>query len=120
MTIPENPNPYYTQPPMPAYRRDSSLAVASLICGIASWIFVPFLGALAAVITGHLAQKEIRESHGMLSGEGMALAGLILGYVQIGLTLLAIICILTFAFSLVSGATSHLIGPSTFLIQSLI
>lgn len=120
MTIPENSNPTYTPPSMPVYRRDSSLAIASLICGIAGWLFVPFLGAIAAIITGHLAKKEIRESNGMLDGDGMAIAGLVLGYTQIGLILLAVVCIMTFAFSMVSGGVSHLVGPSASLLKFMI
>jgi hypothetical protein len=120
MTIPENPSSFNTQPVMPVYRRDSSLAIASMICGLAAWVFVPFFGALAAIITGHLAKKEIRESNGFLTGDGMAKAGLILGYVQIGAIALAITCILAFAFSLFGIHTSSLTGPSASIILNLI
>lgn len=79
--------------------KESSLAIASLITGILSWFLVPIFGALAAVITGHLAFNEIRESQGMLTGKGMATAGLILGYIQLGfivLVLIALIVVLAF------------------------
>lgn len=68
--------------------KDSALAIISLIAGIASWIFIPLIGAITAVVTGHLAIKEIRESAGMIKGYGMAIAGLILGYVHLVFTLL--------------------------------
>ncbi len=74
--------------------KDSNLAIASLITGILGWILVPVLGSLAAIVTGHLANKEINESNGMLSGKGMATAGLILGYIQIGFIVLALIAII--------------------------
>lgn len=74
--------------------KDSNLAIASLITGILGWILVPVLGSLAAIVTGHLANKEINESNGMLSGKGMATAGLILGYVQIGFIVLALITVI--------------------------
>jgi hypothetical protein len=32
------------------------------------------------VITGHMAQSEIKKSGGMITGKGMATAGLIMGY----------------------------------------
>jgi hypothetical protein len=86
---------------MPLYKRDSGLAITSLVCGLVGWTFVPFIGAIAAIITGHLAKKEIRDSRGTLNGNGMALAGLILGYVQIGLILLSIICFIIFFTALV-------------------
>ncbi len=75
--------------PAPSLKRESSLAIVSLIAGIVGWTIVPFIGSIVAVITGHLAKKEIRESGGTMSGDGMALAGLILGYTMIGVALLA-------------------------------
>lgn len=116
MTIPENIQPTGL-PPAPVYKQDSSLAIASLICGLVGWTFIPVLGAIAAVILGHLAKKEIRESNGQFSGEGMALAGLILGYIQIGLVILAVICILAFAFAVAAGITSSVSGYSTYLMS---
>jgi hypothetical protein len=74
--------------------KDSNLAIASLITGILGWILIPIFGSLAAIITGHLANKEIDESNGLLSGRGMATAGLILGYVQLGFFFLALIMII--------------------------
>jgi hypothetical protein len=71
------------------YREETSpLAVISLITGIGSYFFLPFFGGIAAIITGLMAKKQIRESGGKLSGLGMANAGQILGWVQIGLILL--------------------------------
>jgi hypothetical protein len=74
-------------PPLPPVPTTSTLAIISLISGIVSWFLIPFIAAVAAVITGHMAKNEIRKSNGMLSGNGMATAGLVLGYVQLGLGL---------------------------------
>ena len=41
-----------------------------------------FLGSIAAIITGHMAKSEIKKSAGMVTGNGMATAGLILGYID--------------------------------------
>ena len=71
--------------PLPPAPTTSTLAIVSLISGIVSWFLIPFIAAIAAVITGHMAKNEIRKSNGMLSGNGMATAGLVLGYVQLGL-----------------------------------
>jgi hypothetical protein len=67
-----------------------------LIGGIAGWSIFPFLGSIVAIITGHLAQSEIKKSNGMVTGKGMALAGLILGYLSIafGICLLCVFVIL--------------------------
>ena len=40
---------------------NSTLAIVSLVSGILGWSLVPFLGAIVAVITGHMAKKEIRD-----------------------------------------------------------
>jgi hypothetical protein len=112
MTVPENSESVQI-PPM--YKRDSSLAVSSLVCGLLGWTFIPFFGALAAVITGHLAKKEIRENKGSLTGDGMAVAGLVLGYTQLGLIALAIICIVAFAIAVAAGASSGFNSMYSFL-----
>lgn len=73
------------------YPRTSSLAVVSLIFGILAYVFLPGLGALIAVVCGHSARSEIRRAPpGSIDGDGMALAGLILGWIQIGMVLVAI------------------------------
>ncbi len=73
-----------------AVPEQSGLAVVSLIAGIASYAGFTIFAAVAAVITGHMARKEIRESGGRKSGGGMALAGLILGYSHFALLCLGI------------------------------
>jgi hypothetical protein len=115
MTIVDNPTPANIPPYTPVYRHDSSLAIASLICGIATWFMIPVIGAIAAVITGHLAKKEIRESGGTLTGDGMAVTGLVLGYIQLGLLVLAVFCAVAFFVSLAAGGTTNLTGPSAFI-----
>jgi len=67
----------------------STKAVISLVCGLL--IFVP-LAFIAAVVFGHLALSEIKRSAGRLKGEGMAIAGLVLGYIWVaGIPILLII-----------------------------
>jgi len=58
----------------------SGKATASLVCGLL--FFIP-LAFVAAIVFGHLALSEIRKSAGRLKGEGMAIAGLVLGYMWI-------------------------------------
>lgn len=58
----------------------SPKAVISLVCGLL--FFVP-LAFLAAIVFGHLGLSEIRRSAGRLKGEGLAIAGLVLGYIWI-------------------------------------
>jgi hypothetical protein len=89
--LPPQPAPLqyggYQQPgdTMPAAVPNSTLAIVSLVAGIISWVLVPVLAPLVAVITGHMARSEIRRSGGTLSGDGLAIIGLVLGYAQIAL-----------------------------------
>jgi len=79
-------NPYAATPyGAPAYqaRTTNGMAIASLVCGVAS--LVTCISAIPAVILGHMARKQIRDSGGTQQGEGMALAGLIIGYIFIAL-----------------------------------
>ena len=80
--------PYQQSPPLAP--PTSSMATTSLIAGIIGWTVAPFLGALTAIITGHMAKKEIQESNGRLGGDGMATAGLVMGYLQIIPTVLCV------------------------------
>ena len=68
------------------------LAIASMVCGIVGVMFCYFCALLGipAVICGHMALKQMNESPLPMTGRGMALTGLILGYLWIGLTLLGI------------------------------
>lgn len=57
----------------------SGKAIASLVCGIIN--FFPFF--IVAIVLGHISRSEIRKSAGRLTGDGIALAGLILGYMGV-------------------------------------
>ena len=81
----ENDVPPYsapgTPPPSPV-RETSGLAIASLVCGILGFLTCGLTG-IAAVITGHLAMSSIKRGNGAIEGKGMALAGLITGYISV-------------------------------------
>jgi len=77
-------------------RQTSPLAIVSLIAGILGWTALPFLGSVVAIITGHMARAEIRRRPLELEGGGMALAGLIMGWVVVIGSLLALLAILMF------------------------
>lgn len=86
----------------------SALATISLIAGILSWLAIPFIGAVVAVICGHMARSEIRQSNGTMGGDGMAVTGLVLGYAQLIISALAalviVIAIVFFGLTLASVA----------------
>jgi hypothetical protein len=81
----------YDQSPPPGYgQRNSTLAILSLIAGIASYFIIPFIGAIAAIIMGGMAKKEIRNSAGTITGLGMANWGVILGWINLGFSLIGL------------------------------
>ena len=90
----------FGQTPAPLETTTSTLAIVSLVSGIFSWILLPFIGAIVAIITGHMAKNEIKSSNGLLAGDGLATAGLVLGYLQIALSVCGI-CV--FVILMVTG-----------------
>jgi hypothetical protein len=64
-----------------AAQRTSGYAIASLILGIAGFMFFPLVPSILAVVFGRKAQEEIRR--GAATGDGLATAGIILGWVGI-------------------------------------
>lgn len=55
----------------------------SLVFGVLTWFVLPFVGAVVAVICGHAARREIRRAQGLIEGNGFAISGLILGWLNL-------------------------------------
>ena len=94
----------------PEYRQTSTTAIVSLIFGILGWTLLPWIGSIVAIITGHLARAEIRRDP-KIDGDGMAVAGLLLGWIMIVLSIIAFLAIILFlgglaAFLAVLGAAN--------------
>ena len=73
----------------------SGLAIGSLVFGLLIFFTLGLTG-IAAVIMGHLSLSRIKSSAGALSGRGMAIAGLIMGYfgfVLVGIAILAALAV---------------------------
>lgn len=88
-------------PAPPGATVNSGSAIASLIFGILAWM--TGLPGLIAIILGHVALGRIKRNPG-LGGKGMAVAGLILGYLQM-LALIVVLVFIGFAFFVVSTAS---------------
>ncbi len=83
------------------------LAIVSLVLSLLGLVPVlPVVGGIGGIITGVIARKEIRANPSQYSGEGVARAGIILGWICVGLAALA--CIGFIAFF-----TLTMINPST-------
>lgn len=91
-------------------RQTCSTATISLVFGVLCWFVLPFIGAVIAVICGHLARTEIRRSQGALDGDGLAVAGLVLGYLHLTVCLLFVLAVFLFFGGIVGFlmAVSHL------------
>jgi hypothetical protein len=78
--------PTISQPPAPT----SVWAIVSLIAGILGWLGIFGLGGIAAIICGYLAKNEINKSEGKIGGNGIATAGLVLGWLNVALTCIGV------------------------------
>lgn len=65
-------------------------SIWSLVLGILGITCCSVFTAIPAVICGHIAFSKIKKSAGALVGEGMAIAGLVLGYVGIAMAIFII------------------------------
>jgi Domain of unknown function (DUF4190) len=63
---------------VPVRQQTNGLAVASFVLGL-TWVF--WIGSLLAVVFGLAALSQISASEGRQSGEGLAIAGLVLGLI---------------------------------------
>lgn len=72
-------------PPAQQQSQTSGKAIASLILGVGNglFLFLFFPLGVLAVVFGHISRSEIAKSGGRLKGAGMALTGLILGYMSV-------------------------------------
>lgn len=90
-------------PPQPMVQRPvNSMAVASLVCGIVEF-FTLGLTAIPAIVLGHTARRQIRQTRER--GDGMAVAGLVFGWAGVGL--IALILLGLFLVVSVSAHTGH-------------
>ena len=112
---PAYPQGYPVRPPYsapqgygaPAYplRKTDGLAIASLVCSLVGIIFsftiVLGLASVAGVIMGHLSLRRLKTSGD--AGYGMAMAGTIIGWVGVGLTVLMFVLLVVLPFLLFIG-----------------
>jgi Domain of unknown function (DUF4190) len=95
-TPPPAPPAYGHQPGGYGYQstpKTNGLAIASLVLGIAQ-IFLCIIGGILALVFGYIARRQIDESGGTQGGRGMAIAGIILGWIGIGLGIAYIVVII--------------------------
>ncbi|MFC9971890.1 DUF4190 domain-containing protein [Spirillospora sp. NPDC127200] len=92
---------YYGAAPMMA-PPTNSMATAALICGIAG--FFCGIAAPLAIIFGHMAQSQIKRTGE--GGSGMAVAGLILGYIVTVFTVIILVIYFGLLAALIGGSST--------------
>ena len=97
---PDGVPPVHSPSPAPDHQT-SSLAMISLVAGLCGLSVAPLIGSIVAVITGHLALRQIRQTG--QSGSGLAKIGLGLGYLGIALVVLGAAAFLAFVVVRSSG-----------------
>jgi hypothetical protein len=91
------------QTPVPAQEKNQTLAIVSLITGLAGFLFCGISGPVG-LITGWMARKRAAENPAEYGGETLALIGMITGALGT-LILLGVIAYFLFVFFLVGFAS---------------
>jgi len=94
-------------------KQTNNLAIVSLVSGILGWTLLPWIGSIVAIVTGHMARAEIRRNAETQEGDGLAIAGLIMGWGMVALSVLTIVVIFLFFGGLAlflawAGMSGHL------------
>jgi hypothetical protein len=71
----------------------SGKAIASLVLGIGGFVIFPVVLSILAIVFGRSAKREIAERPG-LGGAGLATAGIVLGWIGVALTVVAVLFVL--------------------------
>ena len=79
----------YAGPRTTARTGTNGMAVASFVCSLL--FFVYFIPSILAVIFGHVARRQLRDSMGQQGGAGLAMAGLVIGW--LGVAALAVVIV---------------------------
>jgi Domain of unknown function (DUF4190) len=82
-------------------------AVISLVLGVLSLISFSILAGIPAIIVGRMSRENIRASSGRLTGEGMATAGIVMGWVSVGLAGVVLLIVLLVVIFAVAAGTHY-------------
>jgi hypothetical protein len=83
--------PYPYPPPAP---KTSGSAIAALILAIASFVVCPVIAAIIALVLAATAKREIRESGGWITGEGVVTAAKVVAWIHLAVVSLVILAII--------------------------
>ena len=69
------------------------MAIISLVASIASWVLLFGIGGVVGVICGIVARNQIKASAGQQTGNGLAIAGIIVGGINIAVICIILLCV---------------------------
>lgn len=81
----------------------STLAMISVVAGILGFTMLPVIGSIVAILTGYSARNETRAVPALVGGDGLATAGIIMGWIEVGLMVVGCCCFAAF-FVVILGA----------------
>lgn len=76
---------------LPGQPATSGMAIASLVMGLL-WVY--WIGSILALVFGYVARNQIGREPERLTGRGMATAGIVLGWVEIGFLFVIVLVVL--------------------------
>ncbi len=91
--VPSSPPPIQPRPPAPP-QEGNGLAIASMVLGIVSFVVCGPLCSIPAVILGHMSLGKIRRGDMSQEARGFAMAGTILGWINLALVAIGVIVFL--------------------------
>jgi hypothetical protein len=94
--------PYYA--PSPVAPQTSGMAIGSLIASILGLTLFPTIGSVIGLILGYVARNQIRDSGGTIGGDGVAKAGIILGWIGVALAVVGVCLVILVWAGLIGGS----------------
>jgi len=81
-----------------------SKAIIALVCAIGSWLLFPVLPAIAALVVGANARRDIAASGGWLTGDGMVTAARVIAWANIAVSVLVLVLLVLALIAFSSAA----------------
>lgn len=94
---------YYSWMFWPPAPRLGTWALTSMICGAVSIVTLQWVVALLAVVFGFVGLSEVKKSAGQVEGRGFAIAGVVMGFVSIAISLVIVVLYILYLVVLFSA-----------------
>lgn len=99
--------PHHDPTSAPITPQTSVMAIGSLVASILGLTLLPTVGSILGLVLGYMARREIHEAEA-LTGEGLAKAGIVLGWIGVALTIIGLcvaLLVIIFGFAAIPGLT---------------